>query len=526
MKQFSLIGIAMAALCFSAVAKSGTLYVERWGQAYTDCSRTDPCNEISDAVSQATPNSRIVVGPGKYQGGFVINQRGIKLESTGGPKVTFIESTAPNIIGIDIQADSVSIGKKGGKGFTISSNSAQVINVGIPDSVGSCSIDSFTTIEGEIFYFAQQSFLPGSSFSKTRIEGNNLEQILDVSGTVDLLGEFCFLDNFDNPTQAILEYSELMQALSINGESTIISGNNIIGTGSHVLHLTGPGRYTITDNNIKYDISKLDVLPEYPLDGSFQYAAIHTEGIRGQISNNSIERIGFVQSGFIFTYGIINFAYESNTRITSNVVDNFAYNIDVSSSTVSKNIVTNASERGITDFRDSTISDNTVFSSGLSGFGFGTAGIGASNSASIRGNNVSGNTYAAGITISQYADLFDTKAKALTVSGNNFYELNEENFTFFGQELGGRCAVFFSSVEVPVKMSKNFFGSSTEFPQIKESIYFDVVNVPSSVGSSWHNCAANGLVSNTTSGLEIANVTTKPTLKPNRIKAIIRTNKF
>ncbi len=519
--------IAVSILYFSS-ANAATLYVEKWGSPSGACSAKDPCDQISTALNIATPNSRVIVGPGRYDGGLLIQQTGIKLESTGGPQVTVIDAAniGSGVIGIDIQADRVSIGKIRGKGFTILSEDAEIIRVGTASEVTACGIDSFS-FGGDTFFFADATRSPEVRVSGARIEGNNLFQ--NITTAPNLVGSSCSLDDFNAPTASILSENASLDAVKVVGDSVILTGNNIIGTGITVLNLSETvKRSTIKGNNIKHDFNTLATISGFPFPGSgpfggiVSYAALDIFGNSSLISDNYIEKLG--DSGVTFTNGIDSDG--ERTRITSNIVENFSVNINTfAAPTVSRNIVINSSFVGISDFASdssATITDNTVFSSSEN-VNF-SIGISATNSRFIRGNNISGfvNDGSTSLEIDQRV-FFPIKLRFTTVSNNNFYDSN--NVDFFGSPVG-RCGVFIKNVDLPIRMSRNFYGSPTELPQIKESSSSVMTDVATTLGKAWHTCTAGGLVSNTTGKLEITNVTTRPSLRANRIRAIFRTNPF
>ncbi len=284
-------------------------------------------------------------------------------------------------------------------------------------------------------------------------------------------------------------------------------------------------RSTVKDNNIKHDYNGITSIAGYPFStsngGIFQYIALDLNGDNSSLSGNYIELIGDPMS--FFTVGLNS--QSQKAKITSNIVENFGTNINIfGSPTVSKNVIVNPSIFGISDFTSDShpsITDNTIYN----GNGFsGSIGIYSTNTRFIRGNNISGFKNSEGLVVNQRVPLFSSgKLKFSTISNNNFYDLDNNAIDPLSD---GKCGIYFDSVELPTKMSKNFFGSTSESPQIKESTSSSSLDVPSSLGSSWHICAANGLVNNTTTKLEITNVTTRPSLKANRIRALFRANPF
>ncbi len=522
--------------CFSS-ANSATLYVEKWGNPSGVCSAKDPCDQITTALNIASPNSRVLVGPGRYDGGLSIQQRGIKLESTGGPQVTIIDATNDDsgIIGIDIQADRVSVGKAGGKGFTILSKNAEIIRIGELGNLIACEIDTLF-IGNEKFFYGRETRSPSTHISGTRIQGNILLQRADVKpASIDSI---CWLDDYDSPNSVEVVERPSLNAISVVGDGVILTQNNIVGSGTNVVQLSNTiKKSTIIGNNIKHDFSDFMGIDGFPFRDSLgfvsQYDALRADGKGLQISNNLIEKIGSSES--VFTVGLVTSILSEKIRVVSNVVKNFDINMSIAGSlTVSKNIVLGSSLYGIADlasFSSPIITDNIVHSSTLG------TGMFISNARFVRGNNISGFSSPALIIDQRSSPSSPSKVRQTLIANNNFYDVNDFR-SYVGSlaldetstiiipivPVNRKCAVFIRKVETPTRMSKNFYGSTVEVPQIKESSGSLVHSVPGSVGSSWHICAANGLVSNVTGRLEITNVTSRPSLRPNRIRAVFKSN--
>jgi len=231
-------------------AAAGSLFVEKWGSEDSDCSRTEPCSEITTALN-------------------VIQQAGVRIESTAGPRVTTIDArrVGSGIIGVDVQADRVSIGRIGGRGFTILTTDAEVIRVGQASVVTECILDTVVIFNADTINIAREIRSDPISISNTRIEGNNLFQL--VVGEPPLVGEFCRLDDFDNPTAAEKFDRRKLDAISVAGDGVILRENNVVGAGTQVLNLSQTiGRSTIQENNIKHDLSGLNELPAIFLLGT------------------------------------------------------------------------------------------------------------------------------------------------------------------------------------------------------------------------------------------------------------------
>ncbi len=510
-------------------AYAATLYVEKWGEENAVCSRTEPCNLINAALNRATPNSRIIVGPGNYQENLVINTIGIKLESTGGSKVTTIDgrgsiaATGPTI---DVQSDRVSIGKIRGKGFTILSKNAEVIRAGNGAEIVNCNI--IPPAASFIVYTAEEIFSPASLVAGLRIEGNNLYQIVDQLPASKAIG--CELDNALNPTVASLVTAPSLSAVNVIGDSVILTENNILGFGVDVIDLSKTTRRsTIKNNNIKHDFRSISGMAGFPFKASnFRdagFAGIILSGSGSLVSDNNIEKVG--NSGDALSSGIVSLSEKA--RITNNIVDSFYASISLlTPQTVSRNVIVNPTLLGVTDIGGgASILDNTISATKINSQ---AAGVVSSNSRFIRGNNINGFDAGVGLFITQQDTNDFRNRKFTTISNNNFYDLGENSIA----GMNGRCGVFFLEAEsfgtpiaiMPVRMSRNFFGSTTELPQIKRSSNDSIGGVAQTSGDSWHICADRGLVTTIfASGIStIAGVTTKPTLRPNRIRALLRIN--
>jgi len=109
--------IAISALAFAGVTSAKTLYVDQTRiNLSSTCSKADPCTSIQNALDIATPNSRIIVSPGRYSGNLVFDIQGLRITSVAGARGTVIALGAGN--GITISADKVHFGQKG-KGFRL-----------------------------------------------------------------------------------------------------------------------------------------------------------------------------------------------------------------------------------------------------------------------------------------------------------------------------------------------------------------------------------------------------------------------
>ncbi len=135
---------AMVMFLDSGAAQGKTLYVEKWGDDASDCSRREPCFTIGEAIDKARRNDRIVVGPGQYPENLQILSNddgdpldGLKLESSAGRFATSIEPQAAATAVVNIGQPRVGIGRKG-RGFSIEKTMGQY-GIWIP-SVSSAGI--------------------------------------------------------------------------------------------------------------------------------------------------------------------------------------------------------------------------------------------------------------------------------------------------------------------------------------------------------------------------------------------------
>jgi len=520
-----------ASTFFMNVAGAVSLFVEKWGNNNAECSRTEPCNEIAAALAIATTNDRIIVGPGTYSGGLQILQDGIRLESTGGPRVTIIDGrSSPGITAIDVQADRVSIGRTGGRGFTIQSFNADAINAGSGDEVIGCEPDP-QLVDGEL---VAVPILSGPNLvSRLRIEGNNIVHLSnDVPSTENIRCELV-LGASSVFTPELVQGPVLSNAIDVFGDGIILTGNNILGQGLIVVNLFSTfTRSTIRDNNIKHSFINLNNLAGFPTFGGEPfYNSLGIFGDSSNISNNQFESLGLDISRlvdvngveFVSPRGVTLFSQRAST-FSNNIVRGFSIGISTSSpQRVSRNIVIDPSNIGIIEQGGSDILDNTVTSTQP----FSITGIAALNSRLIRGNNVSGFNRGTALLLFQDDTGNFLNRSFTSVSNNNLYDSGGPS----------RCSVFIAHEEnpfgqpiaiLPVRMSRNFFGSASEQPLIIESSNNDTDGLPSAPTNSetWNICAQDGLVNLVSGEPEIEEVTTNPTLRANRVRALLRNNPF
>ncbi len=525
-KIFPTLALMFPMLMVTSV-NAATLYVEKWGSENTSCTIKQPCDAISTALDIASPNSRIIVGPGNYQENLFIVTSGIKMESTGGPKVTTIDARhAVSTPAIDVQADRVSIGKTKGKGFTIWSRNADVVRAGSGGDIVSCNI--IPPVESSVVYAAGEVLGVAELIAGLRVEGNNLYQVVDAVPDNRVVG--CELDNALNPTEASFVTAPSLSAVSVIGDGVILTENNIVGFGIDVIDLSKTTKKsTIKNNNIKHNFNSINGMPGFPFKSSalrdVGFAGILLAGKSSLVSGNYIEKVG--DSEDALSSGVASLSEKA--KINNNIINNFFSAISLLlPQSVSKNIIVNPSLAGVIDVNGgSSILDNTITSTKTNSF---AAGIIATNSRFIRGNNINGFDAGIGLFVSQEDTYNFFNRSFTTISNNNFYDLGDNS----SLGMNGACGVFFADSVVffppinvmPVKMSKNFFGSSSVYPLIKQSTNSSISGVAASADSSWHICAENGLVgTNTKTGeLEVENVTTKASLKPNRIRAVLTIN--
>ena len=149
-KRRSLLCVIAAVMALSsslAVAKN--IYVERWGRTGPGpiCgSKSTPCSTVSKALTLASKNDRILVGPGFYIGNFDVAVEGLRLESTQGPNVTILWAENNDQDIINVQQRKVRIGRKG-RGFTFGNATANLTS-GV--RVQSAVLDGIR-VEGNVF---------------------------------------------------------------------------------------------------------------------------------------------------------------------------------------------------------------------------------------------------------------------------------------------------------------------------------------------------------------------------------------
>ena len=520
-----------ASTFFVNVADAVSLFVEKWGNNNAECSRTEPCNEIATALAIATTNDRIIVGPGTYSGDLQILQDGIRLESTGGPRVTIIDGlSSPGITAIDVQADRVSIGRAGGRGFTIKSLNADAINAGSGDEIIGCEPDP-QLVDGEL---VAVPILSGPNLvSRLRIEGNKIIHLSNDAPSIQNVRCELVFGGLGVFTPQLVEEPVLSNAIDVLGDGIILTGNNIFGQSFIVVDLSNTfTRSTIRDNNIKHSFVNLNSLPDFPtFGGEPLYSSLSIFGDNSSISNNQFESLGLESSSLVDTNGedlaspsgVLLFSQRSST-FSNNIVRGFSLGIAAfSPQIVSRNIILDPISIGVFEGGGSNILDNTVTSTQP----FSILGIAAINSRLIRGNNVSGFNRSTGLLLIQEDTGNFLNRSFTSVSNNNLYDS------------GGlsRCSVFVAHEEnsfgqpiaiLPVRMSRNFFGSAAEQPLIIESSNNDTDGLPSAPTNSetWNICAQDGLVNLVSGEPEIEEVTTNPVLRANRVRALLRINPF
>ena len=460
--------------------------------------KTEPCNSIFEALDKATPNSRIIVGPGRYHGGFTIDKKGIKLESTAGPISTTIIGPAGLPV-ISVIADNVSIGKAKGKGFTIMGEDETLIQVGSTDIVG-CFVD--------------EEFISRELYSNTRIEGNRLFQTL--STVPPDRPSFCLAN--------VIESRPYLSAINVTGDKVTLSDNVIEGSGTVVIDLVETtGSSTIKGNNVKHNFS--DLIHEYGgaglLPSFLSYRALYLGGIGSSVSDNQIELTGG-------TLGLLDFEVEARgiysvsekAKIIANSVIGFGDNIHIHyDEIVSKNIVNNYYSNGIFSYiassEGATIKDNTINSGLFDNPPILRYGLRIRNPKIVQGNNINVSS-AGGISTGMNIGAGEAfgSLKSISVRNNNVYGFNP---------LGDECNIVTNGGSVmPVKMSGNFYGDTVFAPSIGNAYEgsFDICSTTE--GHNIYEIPGD----ETSAIIGIEGVTMKPSLKPNAIKAKIKTNRF
>lgn len=210
----------LISLTLSLPVAAKTLYVEQWGVSAAPCgSRTTPCRSISLAVSAATRNDRIMVGPGSYPGNLNLNHEGLVLESVAGPRTTNITSTSNgNMFDlVRILQRRIRVGRIG-RGFTLTG------------AVGSTGASGVSVVSSDL--------------DRIRIEGNIM---LSNSIGAEIRGDHQSIRGnifSGNDQQGIVFYA---------GGKLSIQGNRAIDNGSHGFEFIGITRSTIRDNLASYN---------------------------------------------------------------------------------------------------------------------------------------------------------------------------------------------------------------------------------------------------------------------------------
>lgn len=183
--------VILMLVSFPAAVPAGTLNVRTWGADSVICGdKTEPCATIGQAITNADPKDKIVVGPGRYPEPLAIDKEGLKLESTGGARATIITTDGSGDDLVHITVDKVQLGKKG-KGFTLLGGNSRGAHIEGDD----CKIDSIRSIDNSADGFV----LNGSdaSFKNSEARDNGSDGF-ELSGD-DLTVQDCVASgNFDD----------------------------------------------------------------------------------------------------------------------------------------------------------------------------------------------------------------------------------------------------------------------------------------------------------------------------------------
>jgi len=500
-------GSAIAALLvagamYSPTAFAKTLYVEKFGQG-TTCFRVDPCSTVTEALAVATKNSKILIGPGDYREALVIDIDGIKLESTGGQYVTLIRTDRDSLIGtpaITVMANRVSIGKKNGKGLYIRSRNAPAIIAGrdFDDPTG-CMIDEFG-------FFPDIDYSTGLDVAKLRVEGNILRTQLDSPYAVNVPLKPAF-ECSDTGIFSV-STSEYLPTMVVYGPDVKVVDNLIQGEGTILADLAPVySNVLFQDNLLKYETDTVEV------DG-FPSGGITTFANSATIKGNAVyDWREYPDDWGLSGDGI--FAAGSKVRVSNNLVEGFAYGIAADfGATIDKNVVRYVNWVGIGSYGGKKIADNTVaFEGGVSD---NFAGIVVDSMA--KDSSVTGNTVTAlngpGFAIHNAApDGFFEGGQLKTFANNNVYSTDSGL---------NRCGVRIDDAGTPFNMKKNFYGDNSNPLILPEVLDPYGAVVASGIGDAI--CVTSGMFDVVTGVID--NVTYNPTNKPNKVKAIFKTNYY
>lgn len=144
MRIFRLVPIvALMLTALPLTVAAGTLNVRTWGADSGTCGdKDDPCLTIGQAIVNAAPKDKIVVGPGTYPEPLVIDKAGLKLESTAGARATIITTDGSGDDLVYIGVNDVKLGKKK-KGFTVLGGMGRGVHI----EGNGCECDSIRAID-------------------------------------------------------------------------------------------------------------------------------------------------------------------------------------------------------------------------------------------------------------------------------------------------------------------------------------------------------------------------------------------
>ena len=230
--------ISAIALCLlQGVAFAATLHVEKWGSdASAHCgAKASPCLSIGQAISQASKNDRIRVGPGIYEENLAINIEGLKLESTAGRHGTAIWAALDTLPAVTISVIIVRFGKPG-KGFTVHRSTTNTMFT-LAAGVLAVNADKLK-LEGNLAFGNRVGFILSGDRIQIRdniIEDNDQEGIIcngcpRVNITSNRIGDnFRALDIIDSPGMRFernyLSGNSLSMSIDNAGDNSSILNN-------------------------------------------------------------------------------------------------------------------------------------------------------------------------------------------------------------------------------------------------------------------------------------------------------------
>ena len=272
MERFSL-WAAMAVvlgLFFAVQAPAATLHVEKWGEdSFTCGAASDPCQSISQAIYNATPNSTILVGPGIYGdlngdgdledegeenffgnnncGGtsavVCINKPGLKVRSTLGAGATHITAQGGDYDEVvNISAGQVRFGKKK-MGFTVEYG----MKYGVRFRGRNIIIEGIVSTGNQMFGFYSNTGNANDTGNKlyyNRAVSNRFDGFFLSYGSTDFINHITqFTDNVAKDNKG--------SGIYIGNQKTItIKRNRVVGNVMYGIAINNVGKGTLVQDNL------------------------------------------------------------------------------------------------------------------------------------------------------------------------------------------------------------------------------------------------------------------------------------